>query len=180
MQVAPYLESEQFPRGKRVLLAVPACVLMIGPYGSLRGDGPDNPITYAVLLLALAAGAALIGLAIAQPRRRVTIDGATQLITITQTAPLPRVGQDRAERAFDAVRATHIEAGTPAAGGRAARGFHPVLDLTDGSRIVLRAQPTEDHAQDVIEHLVLLGLPGASRSTAFETQLRAEPPPSWL
>lgn len=178
MHVAPYLETEQFPRGTRVLLAAPACALLVGPYGALLGDAPDNVLVYTVLALAVAAGALLIGLAIAQPRRRVTIDGEQRTITISQTAPLPRIGQDRAERAFDDVASTSIEGA--GSGDRSRRAFHPVLLLTSGERIVLRAQPTEDHAQDVIDHLVLLGLPGTHRDADRDAQLSAEPPPTWL
>lgn len=178
MHVAPYLETEQFPRGSRVLLALPACLLLIGPYGAFLGDSPDNPFVYAILAVALAAGALLIGLAIAQPRRRVTIDGESRTIAIAQTAPLPRFRQDRAERSFDDVVGTRIEAA--AAGDRPGRGFHPVLELGSGDRIVLRAQSSEEGAQEVIDHLVLLGLPGRHSAADAGAQLSAEPPTTWL
>lgn len=175
VHVAPYLETEQFPRGSRVLLALPACLLLIGPYGAFLGDSPDSPLVYAILAVAVAAGALLIGVAIAQPRRRVTIDGESCTITIAQTAALPRLRQDRAERSFDDVVDTHIEAVTP--GGR---GFHPVLDLGSSDRIVLRAQSSEEGAQEVIDHLVLLGLPGTHSAADTEAQFSAEPPTTWL
>lgn len=178
MQVAPYIETEQFPRGSRVLLAVPACALLVGPYGAFLGGSPDNPLAYVVLAIAVAAGAMLIGLAIAQPRRRVTVDGDTRAITITQTAPLPRIGQERAERSFDAVVDTRIEAA--AAEGRPGRDFRPTLELDSGDRIVLRAQRSEDAAQEIIDHLVLLGLPGRHSAADADAQLSAEPPTTWL
>lgn len=178
--VAPYLEAEQFPRGKRVLLALPACILLIGPYGAMLGDGPSNPLAWVGTLLAVAAGAVLIGLAIAQPRRRVTVDGDARTIVVAQTAPLPRIGQERAERAFDEVAGTTVEAVAPSSGGGSRGFFQPVIELTGGGRIILRAQPTPEHAQDVIDHLVHLGLPGRSRSAQLDSQTAAPPPTTWL
>lgn len=178
MHVAPYLETEQFPRGKRVLLAVPACALLVGPYGAFLGDSPDNPVAYVVLAVAVAAAAMLIGLAIAQPRRRVTIDGDARTVTISQTASLPRIGQGQAERSFDDVTGTTIDA--TVADDRPGRTFQPVLELAGGDRIVLRAQRSEEDAQAVVDHLVLLGLPGTHSAADQDAQLSAEPPTTWL
>lgn len=176
--VAPYLETESFPRGRRLLLAPVAGALLIGPYTAMFGRGPDSAITWVLTALAVVAGAGLLGIAIAQPRRTFTADGESQTLHVAQTAPLPRVALDRVERPFSAVTATSIEEeGTKR---RPDHGFRPVITLASGERIVLRCQRESEQAQNVIDHLVLLGLPGQSRAALREAEFNAPPPTTWL
>ncbi len=176
--VAPYLETESFPRGRRLLLVPVACILLVGPYGALLGKTPDGVVAWLVTGLAVAAGALLLGIGIAQPRRRFTADAETQTLEIAQTADLPRIGLLRVTRPFSAVAETGIEeVGTKR---RPDHGFRPVLTLASGERIVLRRQESEGQAQNVIDHLVRLGLPGTSRAALRDAELDAPPPTTWL
>lgn len=176
--IAPYLETESFPRGRRILLAPVACALLIGPYGTLLGGGPDHALALLLAILAVAAGAALLGVSIAQPRRKFTADGDSRTLEVAQTASLPRIGLDRVERPFDAVTATTIEeVGTRR---RPGHGFRPVITFQSDERMLLRRQDTAEQAQNVIDHLVRLGLPGTSRAAMREAELNAPPPTTWL
>lgn len=176
--VAPYLETESFPRGRRVLLVPVACALLVGPYGALLGKAPDGILAWIVTVAAVAAGAVLLGIGIAQPRRRFTADATTQTLQIAQTADLPHVALVRVERPFSAVATTSIEeVGTQR---RPDHGYRPVITLTSGDRIVLRRQERAEQAQNVIDHLVRLGLPGVSRAAMREAELDAPPPTTWL
>ncbi len=176
--VAPYLETESFPRGRRVLLAPVAMALLVGPYTALLGEGPEGTIRWVLTVLAVAAGGALLGVSIAQPRRMFRADGDAKTLTVSQTAPLPRVGLTRVERPFSAVSATGIEeVGTKK---RPDHGFCPVITLSNGERIILRRQRGSEQAQNVIDHLVRLGLPGLSRAAVRDAEVGAPPPTTWL
>ncbi|MBJ7472555.1 MAG: hypothetical protein JHD16_14710 [Solirubrobacteraceae bacterium] len=176
--VAPYLETETFPRGRRLLLVPVACLMLVGPYGALLGDGPGSLVAWVFTLITGGIGALLLGVGIAQPRRLFTADGSAKTVTISQTGRLPKLTLDRVERPFAAVTATSIEeVGTQREPGH---GFRPVLTLTGGDRILLRRQADAEQAQNVIDHLVRLGLPGVSRAAVREAQFGAPPPTNWL
>ena len=176
--VAPYLETESFPRGRRLVLVPVAVALLVGPYTALLGDGPDSALVWLITALAVAVGALLLGIGIAQPRRTFTADGETETVKVAQTAELPHIGLVRVERPFSAVASTSIE--TTGTKGRTDFGFCPVITLSSGERIILRRQRGSEEAQNVIDHLVRLGLPGNSRAAVREAELNAPPPTTWL
>lgn len=177
--MSPYSESETFPRGRRKWLVPIAGAFLVGPYGVMLNDGPSGLIPWIATAIAVAAGALFAGAGIARPRRSVIVDGDARTIAVTTTAPLPRIGVRHAEHGFDEVLATGVrEVGTKKT---PSHGFCPVVSLGDpGSELELRRQPSAEHAQDVIDHLVLLGLPGSSRASQRDAILDAAPPVTWL
>lgn len=173
--MSPYLESEVFPRGRRLLLVPLALVFLIGPYGSMLGGGPSDPVRWAVTMVCIAICTAILALGLAPPRRRIVVDGEAGTIRISSTPPPPHFGQVHEERAIADVTGVEIEIGT-----RNEPTHRVVVRFRDAPPLYLRANPDRDRAQDTVDRLVLQGLPGHSRADERARMLDAPNPTTWL
>lgn len=172
------MESEVFPRGRRVLLIPLALVFLIGPYGSMLDGGPSDPLRWLVTMLSIALCTAILALGLAPPRRRVVIDPADGRVRISSTPPPPHFLQIHQFRQLGAVTDVDIvEVGEPKSPGH---GFRVVVSFDADPPLHLRIHRDRERAQDTVDHLVLLGLPGDSRFAARAAQTDAPNPTTWL
>ena len=172
------MESETFPRGRRLLLVLLALAFLLGPYGSMLGGGPSDPVRWVVTMLSIALCTAILALGLAPPRRRVVIDPAEGTVRISSTPPPPHFLQLHEHRAIDDVTAVEIgEVGTPKTSGH---GYRVVVSFKDDPPLHLSVRKDLEDAQSVVDHLVFLGLPGHSRAAARQAALHAEQPTTWL
>ena len=176
--MSPFQESETYPRGRRLLLVPIAMLFLLGPYGSMMGGGPSDPVRWTVTMLSIALCTVLLGLGIATPRRRIVIDPQARTITISSTPPPPHFAQLHEQRAFDDVRLVEVREAVGAAG--ATHGFRATVSFRDAPELLLRNHATRDAAQDTVDHLVLLGLPGHARAAERDALLDAPAPITWL
>jgi hypothetical protein len=176
--VSPFQESETFPRGRRLVLIPVALVFLLGPYGSMLQGGPHDPLRWVVAMVSIALCAALIGLGLAPPRRTVVIDGKRRTILVSSTPPPPYFAQRHESRTFDDVDRLSIE--EIGDRGTDRHGYCVLIHFHGGPSLELRLHENSDFAQDTIDHLVLLGLPGDSRADARQALIGAEKPTTWL
>lgn len=176
--MSPFEEAQAFPRGRRILLIPVALVFLIGPYGAMLGGGPSDPIIWTLTTISIAVCAAILGLGLAPPRRRVVADGTARTIRISSTPPPPHFAQVHEHRAFDDVTSVEIqEFGTAKT---ATHGYRVVVGFRDDPALHLRLHRDRESAQRTVDHLVLLGLPGISRAAERAAQLDAPKPATWL
>lgn len=176
--MSPFTESEAFPRGRRVLLVPVAMLLLIGPYGAMLGGGPADPLRWAVAMLSIMGCTVLLALGVAVPRRRITIDPQARTVTISSTPPPPRFGQIHELRSFD--DATGVEVRMAGPGERSGPAYRAIVTFRGAPDLHLRPHATREAAQDTVDRLVLLGLPGHSRAAEREALLDAPKPITWL
>lgn len=174
----PFIERQTYPRGRRLLLVPVALIFLVGPYGSMMGGGPDSPVRWIVALVSIGICAWLMGLGITVPRRAVTITGETRTIRISATPPPPRFNHDVVERSFDDVAEMTIdEVGTRRTPDH---GYQVTITFHDGPALHLKRNRNSDYAQDTVDHLVHLGLPGQTHADALDAMTSAPQPTTWL
>lgn len=167
-----------FPRGRRIVLVPLALVFLIGPYGSMLGGGPSDPVRWVATMACIAVCTALLGLGLAPPRRRVFVDGAAGTVRISSTPPPPHFAQVHEMRAI--ADATSVEIQEDGVRHTKTHGYRVVVSFKDDPALFLQAHRDLDRAQDVLDHLVLLGLPGESRAAMRAARLDAPAPTTWL
>jgi hypothetical protein len=161
------------------LILIPvALVFLLGPYGSMLDGGPKDPLRWAVAMLSIAICAALIGLGLAPPRRRIVIDGRERTIELSATQPPPRFTQYRETWDFDEVERVSIEEEGPRRTDQ--HGYRATIHFHEGEPLRLERHANSDYAQDTVDHLVRLGLPGDSRAAARDALISAPKPTTWL
>lgn len=176
--MSPFQESETFPRGRRVLLIPIALVFLVGPYGSMLGGGPSDPVRWLVTMLSIALCTAILALGLATPRRKVVVDPSEGCVRISSTPPPPHFLQVHELRPISEVTDVDIKpVGVPKT---ASHGYRVVIAFEDDPDLYLRLHRDQDRAQDTVDHLVLLGLPGHSRAQARAAALNPEQPTTWL
>ncbi|MDQ8046733.1 MAG: hypothetical protein AAGC46_19050, partial [Solirubrobacteraceae bacterium] len=176
--VPPFIESETYPRGRRLLLVPVALIFLLGPYGSMLGGGPNDTPRWIVAILSIGVCAWLLGLGITVPRRRVTIDGDARTITVASTPPPPSFSHRIVTRSFDDVTGVIIDEIGPRKTDL--HGYRVEIAFREGPALELQHHRNSDFAQDTIDHLVLLGLPGVSRSAALDELTSAPKPATYL
>lgn len=175
--MTPYLEVRTLaPSRARRLLAFVTAALLVLPVGALLPGGTDDPLLRLAAILTIAVLAPILGLAFARPRELLTVDAEAGTIVVRTTGELP---DPRAQLEVwpiaDALAVELEEYGSP---------VHPRwgvrIDLRDGEQLFLNSFSDRDLAQDTVDHLVLLGLPGTSRAELRAGELTAQPPVTWL
>lgn len=148
------------PVGRRRILAIVAAALMVPPAGALMPSAAQSPGVQMLAIIILLLLAPLLGLGFSRGREMITVDGSAGTIErrITGELPDPRARIDR----WPISSAHHAELDE--------RGtvMHPswgvIIYFTgDEPPLRLRAWVDRDHAQDTLDHLVLLGISGDSR-----------------
>lgn len=174
--MTPYLEVRPLPAPSRRLLLVCTAALLVVPVGALLPGGTTEPLLRLLAMLAIAILAPILGLAYARPRQLVEVDAdrGTIIRRTTGHLPDPRARVEEFPIA-DATAVVLEELGTPTTPEWGVR-----IELRADDPILLRSYADRDLAQDTVDHLVLLGLPGHSRAHAREAALTAAPPATWL
>lgn len=175
--MTPYLEVRTLApsRGRRVL-AIVASALLVVPVGALLPGGTEDPVLRVVAIIAIALLAPVLGLAYARPREVVTVDAEAGTILVRTTGQLPDPRAELEEWPISAARAVELEVyGTPPD-----RRWGVRINLDGDEQLFLNSYRDRDLAQDTIDHLVLLGLPGTSRADLRAGELAAQPPARWL
>lgn len=175
--MTPYVEVRTLPASSaRRWLTLIAAALLVVPVGALLPGGATDAAPRALALLAIVVVAPVLGLALARPRETITVDAGEGTICrrTVGVLPDPRAHEERWPIAA-ARRVTLVETalhGTPAWGVE--------VELDGDEPLRLHAYIDRDLAQDTVDHLVLLGVPGTSRAQLRAAELRAEPPTVWL
>lgn len=171
-----YLERRTLPQPLGRWLVVLSGALLVLPVGVLLpGSGSSQPVQ-ALAILAIIVLAPVLGIGVAHPRRTVTVDGDAGTISVRTSGELPDPRTREQRWPISQARAVELEElGTPS---RPSWGVR--IDLDGDEPIHLNAYDERDLAQDTIDHLVLLGLPGHSRAAHRERELTAAPPATWL
>lgn len=175
--MTPYLEVRTLaPTRARRFLAIIAAALLVLPVGALLPGGTSDPTLRILAMLAIAILAPLLGLAFARPREFLTVDADAGTIVVRTTGELPDPRAQIEEWPIASARNVAIEEfGSPAYPRWGVR-----IDLASGEELYLNTYADRDLAQDTVDHLVLLGLPGQARSDLRAGELAAEPPVTWL
>ncbi|MBO9533106.1 MAG: hypothetical protein J7513_09060 [Solirubrobacteraceae bacterium] len=174
--MTPFLERRSLPPGHRRWLVVLSGALLVAPVGALfpGNDSSTAEIALAVLMILLVAP--ILGVGLARPRRTITVDGERGTITVRTSGELPDPRAREREWPISAARAVELEdLGNPAHPSWGVR-----IELANDEPIHLNAFSERELAQDTVDHLVLLGLPGHSRAAEREAALSAGPPETWL
>lgn len=175
--MTPYLEVRTLPPARaRRLLALVTAALLVLPVGALLPGGAEHPLVRLAAILAIAALAPILGLALSRPRELLTVDAALGTIVVRTTGELPDPRAQVQEWPISAARLVELEEyGSP---------MHPRwgvrIDLDGDEQLFLNRYADRDLAQDTVDHLVLLGLPGISRADLRARELVAQPPVTWL
>ncbi|MEH3054853.1 MAG: hypothetical protein PGN13_12760 [Patulibacter minatonensis] len=178
--MTPYLEVRSLPRSsQRSVLVLVVCALLVVPVGVLIpvGDGdPSSGIARALAMLAILLLAPVLGLALGRPRAFITVDAEAGEITRRTTGHLPDPRAQTERWPITAARVAELEElGTPS------RPRWGVQILLDGDEpLHLNSYADRDFAQDTLDHLVLLGIPGHSRAHDREASYAQTPPEQWL
>lgn len=175
--MTPYLEVRTLaPTRARRLLAIVAAALLVAPVGALLPGGVSDPALRILAMLAIAVLAPVLGLAFARPRELLTVDADAGTIVVRTTGELPDPRAQIEQWPIAAARRVELEEfGSP---------MHPRwgvrIDLDGDEQLFLNAYDDRDLAQDTVDHLVLLGLPGTARADLRAGELTASPPVTWL
>ncbi len=176
--MSPFQESETFPRGRRLLLVPVALIFLLGPYGSMLGGGPSDPLRWVVAMVSIAICTAILALGLAPPQRRVVVDPAEGTVRISSTPPPPHFLQLHEYRAIDDV--TSVDIHEVGIAKTSSHGYRVVVSFKNDPPLYLSVRRHFEDAQRLVDHLVFLGLPGQSRAAAREAALSAENPTTWL
>jgi len=173
--VTPYLEVRTLPPGPRWPAAVVVALLVL-PVGALLPGSTTSAALRALAMLAIILLAPLLGLSLARPRQTVTVDAEAGTIVRRTAGALHHVRARVEEWPLSAAHHVELEdLGTPVF-----PEFGVRIDFEGSEALELRAYTERDLAQDTVDHLVLLGIPGHSRAESREAELTAVPPSVWL
>ncbi len=175
--VTPYLEVRTLaPSRARRLLAFITAALLVMPVGALLPGGSSEPLIRIAAIVAIALLAPVLGLALARPRQFLTVDAQAGTIALRTTGDLPDPRAQTASWPISAARRVELEQlGSPA---RPRWGVR--IDLTGDEPLWLNSYADRDLAQDTVDHLALLGLPGTTRADLRAGELTAQAPVTWL
>lgn len=158
--MTPYLETRALPVGRRRSLAILAAALMVPPAGALLPGAAQSSAVQILAVVALLLLAPLLGLGFSRGREVITVGEIDGMIErrITGELPDPRARVDRWP--ISSARLAELDER-----GTVMEPRWGVLIHFDGDEppLRLRAWTDRDHAQDTVDHLVLLGIPGTSR-----------------
>lgn len=158
------------------MLTAIAVLLLVVPVGALLPGSTTAPAMRALAMLAIIAIAPVLGFALSRPRETITIDATAGTITRRTVGELPDPRAHEEQWPIAAARSAElVELGTPTY-----PSWGVQVDLAGDDPLRLKAYADRDLAQDTLDHLVLLGIPGQSRAQARAEQLAAEPPTVWL
>ncbi|MFT4036133.1 MAG: hypothetical protein QM679_11225 [Patulibacter sp.] len=175
--MTPYVEAQVLaPQPARRWLAVAAVALLIAPVSVWMPGGPTDVAVRGLSLLAIALVAPLLGFALAPPRQTLTIDGDQRMIVRRTVGELPNP-RAREER-WPLAAARHAE--LVERGPAGSRRWGVRVELAGGPPLELETFADRDLAQNTLDHLVLLGIPGTSRAKLRDASLTARPPAIWL
>lgn len=175
--MTPYLEVRPLaPSRTRRLLALVIAALLVVPVGALLPGGASDPLLRGLAILAIALLAPVLGLALGRPREFLTVDAEAGTIVLRTTGELPDPRARVRTWPISAARRVELDESGSAVHPR----FGVRIDLDDGEQLHLTSYADRDLAQDTVDHLVLLGLPGASRARLRDREFAAQPPVTWL
>ena len=174
--MTPYLEVRNLPGRSRTWLVVLCGALLVMPIGALLPGGTTDPALRALAIVAILALSPVLGLGFSRPRQFVTVDGDEGTIVLRTTGglPDPRAHESRwpISAATRVVLENHGTTPLPLWGVR--------IELDGAPAIELRRYEDRDLAQDTVDHLVLLGLPGPSRAAGRANDFTGDPSTVWL
>lgn len=174
--MTPYVEVRALEHRSRRWIALLAGALLVMPVGVLLPGGTSSLTTKLLAVVAITVLAPLLGAAFSRPRELITVDGDAGTIVRRTLGRLPNPRAHVEEWPISAAASVVIEdLGTPTY-----PEWRAEILLHDGTRILLDGHDDHDLAQDTVDHLVLLGIPGRSRAHARADAYAAPPPTTWL